>query len=102
MANPLLRGLRPVYPGEILREDVLPALGKTKTEVARLLHISRQSLHEVLSGGQPITPKMALRIGKLTGTTAESWLRMQQAFDLSLAEREIADEIASIPTLRAA
>ncbi len=102
MGNPLLRGLRPVHPAEIIREDVLPALGRSKSEIARLLGISRQTLYDLLGERQPITVPMALRIGKLTGTTPESWLNMQRAYDLTIAEREMADEIARIPTLQAA
>ena len=99
MSNPLLKGLRPVHPAEILREDVLPALGRPKTEIARLLGISRQTLYDLLGERQPITVPMALRIGKMTGTTPESWLNMQRAYDVKIAEREMAEEIAKIPTL---
>jgi addiction module HigA family antidote len=102
MSNPLLKGLRPVHPAEILREDVLPALGRSKSEIARLLGISRQTLYDLLAERQPITVPMALRVGKLTGTTPESWLNMQRAYDMKIAEREMADEIAKIPTLREA
>lgn len=101
MSNPLLKGLRPVHPAEILR-DVIPALGRTKTEIARLLGISRQTLYDLLAERQPITVPMALRIGKMTGTTPESWLNMQRAYDVKIAEREMAEEIARIPTLKAA
>ena len=100
MGNPLLKGLRPVHPAEIIREDVLPALGRSKSEIARLLGISRQTLYDLLGEKQPITVAMALRIGKLTGSTPESWLNMQRAYDLNIAERDLADEIAKIPTLR--
>ncbi len=98
MSNPLLKGLRPVHPAEILR-DVIPALGRSKSEIARLLGISRQTLYDLLAERQPVTVAMALRIGKLTGTTAESWLNMQRAYDVKIAEREMAEEIAKIPTL---
>ena len=101
MSNPLLKGLRPVHPAEILR-DVIPALGRPKTEIARLLGISRQTLYDLLAERQPITVPMALRIGKMTGTTPESWLNMQRAYDVKIAEREMAEEIAKIPTLREA
>ena len=63
--NPLTAGLRPLHPGELLREDVLPALGRPKTEIARLLGISRQWLYDILEERQPITAPMAVRIGKL-------------------------------------
>jgi addiction module HigA family antidote len=99
MTNPLLKGIRPVHPAEILREDVLPALGRPKAEIARLMGISRQTLYDLLNERQPITAQMALRIGKLTGTTGESWLRMQSQYDMKIAERAMADEIAKIPTL---
>src|SRR4051812_25527099 len=63
-----------VHPGAVLREDVLPAFQKTKQEIANLLGVSRQTVYAILTERQPVTPAMALRIGKLTGTTAESWL----------------------------
>jgi antitoxin HigA-1 len=100
--NPLLAGLRPTHPGELLREDVLPALGRSKVKIAELLGVSRRQLYNILDEQQPITPQMALRIGKLTGTTAESWLSMQQAFDLRLAEESIGGALRQIPTLTAA
>jgi addiction module HigA family antidote len=100
--NPLLRGLRPVHPGEILREDVLPALGKSKAEVARLLGVSRQTLYDILDEKQPVTPAMALRVGKLCGNGPDLWVDLQRAVDLDAAERELADELKRIPTLTAA
>ena len=95
-------GMRPVHPGEILKEDVLPALGLPKIEIARLLGVSRQSLYELLEGQQALTPSMALRVAKLTGTTAESWARMQMAYDLKVQRAALAKDIDAIPTLAAA
>ena len=100
--NPLLKGLRPVHPGETLREDVLPALGRSKVEIARLLGVSRQTLYDVLNEKQPITANLALRIGKLVGGGPDIWLRMQLRHDLEIAERTLAKEISRIPTLEAA
>ena len=102
MANPLLKGLRPVHPGELLREDVLPALGRPKTEIARLLGISRQTLYDILNERQPVTPAMALRFARLLGGSPEVWLNMQRAYDLAIAERELGDALDAIPTLEAA
>lgn len=101
MGNPLLAGLQPTHPGELLREDVLPALGRSKAEIARLLKVSRQTLYDVLRERQPITTTLALKIGKLTGTTPESWLNMQHAYDLAMTERQISAELEDIPTLSA-
>ena len=66
--NRLLRGLRPMHPGEMLREDLLPALGKSKAEIARLLGISRQSLYDIIAEKQPVTPGMVLRSASCAAT----------------------------------
>lgn len=102
MTNRLLRGLRPTHPGEMLREDVLPALRVTKAQIARDLRVSRQQLYDILGEKKPITPQMALRLAKLLGTSAESWLRMQHAYDLAMQAQAIAEDLEQIPTLEAA
>src|SRR5215469_18696757 len=100
--NPLLRGLRPVHPGEILREDVLPALDRPKTEIAKLLGVSRQTLYDILDEKQPVTPAMALRLGKLCGNGPDLWLNLQKRYDLHRAEQELGEKINAIPTLEVA
>jgi addiction module HigA family antidote len=99
--NPLTRGLPPVHPGALLREDVLPALKESKAEIARLLGVSRQTLYSILNEEQPVTAQMALRLGKLCGNGPTLWIRMQEAWDLAQAEEDLADELAAIPTLEA-
>jgi len=98
----LLKGLRPIHPGAHLREDVLPALGVPKAEIARLLGVSRQTLYDVLNEKRPISANLALRLGKLVGGGAEIWLRMQQRYDLDMAGRALAKDLKAIPTLLAA
>lgn len=90
------------HPGEMLADEVLPALGLTVKGAANALGVSRQALHAVLAGRAAITPAMAARIGKLCGNGPALWLRMQNAHDLWLVEHELAEEIARIPTMRAA
>jgi antitoxin HigA-1 len=94
--------MRPVHPGAILRADVLPALGISVSEAARNLGISRQTLHQIMAEKAPITPAMALRIGKFCGNGPAIWLRLQIAHDLWRAEKEIGAEVASIRTRKAA
>jgi addiction module HigA family antidote len=73
---------RPTHPGELLREDVLPSLRMTQTELARRLGVSRLTVSELLHGKRAMSPDMAMRIGKLLGNGPEVWLRMQQDVDL--------------------
>ena len=99
--KPVNRGLPPMHPGELLREDVLPALGRSKVEIARLLGISRQTLHDILAEKQSVTPAMALRLGKLFGNGPTLGLNLQRRYDLLQAERELKGEIEAMPTLAA-
>jgi addiction module HigA family antidote len=68
---------------------VLPAIRASKVEIAAALGISRQSLYDILAERQPVTPSMAVRLGKVFDTSATSWLRMQTAYDLWHAERDV-------------
>lgn len=95
-------GIRPVHPGEILREDVLPALDRSKVEISRLLGISRQTLYDLLAERQPVTAQMALRLGKLCGNGPDLWFNLQRDFDMAMARRAMGDDLEAIPTLQAA
>lgn len=90
----------PTHPGAMLREMVLPALGLPKTEIAKALGVSRQTLYDILSEKQPVTPVMAVRLSAAFETTAASWLAMQNAYDLWHAERQI--DTSGLPRLKAA
>jgi antitoxin HigA-1 len=95
-------GLPAMHPGELLREEILPALGCPRAEIARLLGVSRQALHAVLAERAAVTTEMALRLGKLCGNGPELWLALQTRYDLERLRREKAAEIDAIPTLQAA
>ena len=79
---------KPTHPGELLREDVLPAIKMTQTELAKRLGVSRLSVSELLLEKRALSADMAVRVGRLTNTTPESWLRMQQAVDLWELEQD--------------
>ncbi len=89
----------PTHPGELLREDVIPATGRTKTEIAALLGISRQHLYDILEERKPVSPAVAVRLGKLFGDGAGIWVRMQAAYDTWQAEQNV--DVSAIPTIRA-
>jgi addiction module HigA family antidote len=89
----------PTHPGALLHE-VIPATGRSKAEIATLLGISRQHLYDVLKERKPVSPAVAVRLGKLFGDGAGVWVRMQGAYDTWRAERELAGEIRKIPRLK--
>lgn len=89
----------PSHPGAIL-DDIIPATGSSKTEIADLLGISRQQLYDIIRERKPVSPNVAARLGKLFGDGAAIWLRMQAAYDAWHAGREV--DVSNIPTLDAA
>jgi antitoxin HigA-1 len=68
---------------------VLPAIAVSKVRIAEALGVSRQTLYDILAEKQPVTPGMAVRLGAVFDTSSASWLRMQTAYDLWHAEREV-------------
>jgi len=89
----------PTHPGALL-DDIIPATGKSKTEIASLLGISRQHLYDIINEKKPVSPSVAARLGKMFGDGAAAWLRMQAAYDAWHAERNV--DVSKIPTLPAA
>lgn len=79
---------KPTHPGEILREDVIKPLNLTITEAAKRLGIARKTLSALINCRAAMSPEMAIRVGKATGTSPESWLFMQAKLDLWIAENK--------------
>jgi len=90
----------PTHPGELLREDILPAIGMGKSEVAEALGISRQHLYDILNEKKPVSPETAARLGKAFGDGAGVWLRMQAAYDAWHAERSV--DVSKVVRIEAA
>ncbi len=101
MYAPVKRPLKraPSHPGALL-DDIIPATGRSKVEIAGLLGISRQRLHAIIRGDKPVSPTVAARLGKLFGDGAAVWLRMQAAYDAWHAERNV--DVSRTPKLTAA
>ena len=72
----------PVHPGAIVREDCLAPLGLSVTEGAKRLGIGRQTLSNLVNEKASVSIEMAYRLSKAFGSTPETWLGMQMAFDL--------------------
>jgi addiction module HigA family antidote len=82
----------PQHPGQSVRCDCLEPLGLTVTEAARHLGVSRKQLSDLVNGHAGISPEMAIRLDKAFGGGAETWYRLQAAYDMSQAMQR-ADEI---------
>jgi addiction module HigA family antidote len=89
---------RPTHPGALLREDALPALGVSVSEAARELGVTRQTLHRIMAETHPVTPEMAIRLGKFCGNGPELWLSMQVKVDVWEAAQRLKAELPKIPT----
>jgi addiction module HigA family antidote len=81
----------PPHPGRTILHDCLEPLGLTVTAGARVLGVTRPTLSNVINGKAGISPEMAIRLEKAFGSTADTWLRMQAAYDLAQARKREKD-----------
>lgn len=90
-------GMRPIHPGEVLREDFLVPLGMTASALARALHVPSSRVNDIVREKRGITVDTALRLSRYFGGDPTSWLNLQQAYDLKLTAnvlmQKIIDEI---------
>jgi addiction module HigA family antidote len=91
----------PPHPGLSVRHNCLEPLGLSVTEAAKRLGVSRKQLSDIVNGRSGISPEMAIRLDKAFGGGAETWFRLQAAFDLAQAMRH-ADRIKVDRLTRAA
>ena len=82
----------PPHPGLSIRHDCLEPLGLTVKEAAKKLGVSRKQLSDVVNGHSGISPQMAIRLDKAFGGGANTWYRLQAAYDLAQAMKQ-ADQI---------
>jgi addiction module HigA family antidote len=79
-------GMRPVHPGEVLREDFLKPLGMTANALAKALHVPAPRINEVVRKRRGVSADTAMRLARYFGGDARSWLNLQAAYDLRVAE----------------
>jgi len=87
-------GMRPIHPGEILREEYLETLGISVNALAIKLRVPATRLHEIVKERRSITADTAMRLARFFGGDAQSWLNLQSSYDLRLAEISHAAEIS--------
>ena len=73
---------RPIHPGELLREETLPAAGLTSSELATRLGVPRRGINALLNERRSVSPDLAHRLARVFNTTPEFWLRLQEAVDI--------------------
>lgn len=82
-------GMRPIHPGEVLREDYLIPLGMTPNALSRALHVTAARINEIVKEERGVTLDTALRLARYFGGDAQSWLNLQLAYDLKIAEKAL-------------
>jgi addiction module HigA family antidote len=100
--NTRKREVRPIHPGEMLREDFLSDYNMTVAALARALGVSRQTVNELLRERRSVSPEMALRLSRLFGNSPEFWLNAQRAVDLWDAAQAIGADVERIKPLAVA
>lgn len=88
-----VNNMRPIHPGEILREEYLSPLGMSVNALAIRLRVPATRLHEIVKERRGITADTAMRLARFFGGDAQSWLNLQSAYDLRVAENLHASEI---------
>ena len=81
-------GMRPIHPGEILREEYMAPMGLSANGLARALGVTPARINDIVRGRRSITADTALRLARYFGTDAQSWINLQTAYDLRVAELE--------------
>ncbi|ACL71147.1 HigA family addiction module antitoxin [Thioalkalivibrio sulfidiphilus] len=94
--------MRPIHPGEILREEYLAPLGMSVNALARALRVPATRLHEIVNERRAVSADTALRLARFFGGDAQSWLNLQSTYELRLAEAERGDIIKKEVAPRAA
>jgi addiction module HigA family antidote len=88
-------GMRAIHPGEILLEDYLVPFNMTPHALSKALNLPPSRVNDIIRQMRGVTPDTALRLARYFGGDAQSWLNLQQAYDLKLAEKEAAKKIAN-------
>jgi addiction module HigA family antidote len=98
---PMTKKLRPMHPGEVLREEFLVPLKLSAGALASKMGVPRTRVERIASEDVSITADTALRLGKALGTSPHLWLNLQNDYDLQMARRDIGKIIEKIKPVKA-
>ncbi len=85
--------LAPVHPGDILLHDFIEPMGLTRYKVAKFTSVPQRRIDEICNGKRAVTAGTAMRLGRLFGMSAQTWMNLQTQYDLEIAENELGDKI---------
>ena len=85
--------LAPVHPGDVLLKDFIEPMGLSRYKVAKLTGVQQRRIDEICAGKRSVTADTALRLARLFGMDAQTWLNLQAQYDLEIAEREAGERI---------
>ena len=92
-SNMITNGMRPIHPGEILREDYLKPLQMSANALSKALHVPAGRVNDIVLERRGVTPDTALRLARYFGGDAQSWLNLQQTYDLKVTQKKKAKQI---------
>jgi addiction module HigA family antidote len=100
VANPI-NGMRPIHPGEVLREEFLTPMGLTAHALAMALHVPAPRINDIVREQRGVTADTAMRLSRFLGTSAEFWMGLQADFEMARARDALAEDLATIKPWKA-
>lgn len=91
-----VNGMRPIHPGEVLREEFLGPMGMSAHALAMALHVPAPRINDIVRERRGITADTAIRLGRFFGMSAEFWMGLQADYEMARARKDLADELATI------
>ena len=88
-----MNGMRPIHPGEILREEFMVPLALSSNALSKELHVPVTRVNDIVRARRGVTADTALRLARYFGTTAQFWINLQAAYDLKSAELEVGKQV---------
>ena len=88
--------LPPIHPGEILLEEFMVPIGLSSNALANAVGVTPARIHEIVRGKRGISADTALRLGRFFGVDAQSWLNLQQQYDIHCAEDALGKSLSAI------
>lgn len=98
----MTKKLKSIHPGEILREEFMNPLGISSNALAKAIHVTAARVNEIVRERRGITADTALRLARYFGTDAQSWMNLQQHYDLECAKENLGAKLVTIACRRAA